>query len=247
MKNIFLKQDYKISTMFLALFFVSSMSFALPRASHCHPAIDSHQDHYIIAYGSLMSEQSKQSTVTELGENLPVMLKGYQRGWFLKGAGSGFAGTFLGVKAAKHHQINAVIFQVPKPDKIMDFDKRESGYCRRLVREDAMSLQSKGHLPKGQYWIYLPQRSKMALASQKFPIMQSYVDIFLSACLQLENKYQLKDYAKQCIKTTSDWSSHWVNDRIYPRRPWTYEPKALAIDKLLSEQVPQYFKNITIE
>lgn len=243
----FTRPQNKRLFLLLLLFFMMRAGFALDTGFDCHPVIDSTKAQYIVGYGSLISEQSKRTTAANLGENLPVMVTGYQRGWFLKGAGNGFSGTFLGIKPAIKQQMNAVIFLLAKSHQLAGFDKREMGYCRYLVKAGAMKLLSQGGLPKGQYWIYVPQASQMAVVSKKFPIMQSYVDIVLSGCLQIEKKYQLKNYAKQCINMTSDWSPYWVNDRIYPRRPWSYSPDALAIDKLLSEEVGSYFKQITIE
>jgi hypothetical protein len=39
----------------------------------------------------------------------------------------------------------------------------------------------------------------------------------------------------------------WVNDRVYPRRPFVVQPKAFQIDSLLSRELPQYFSRIRIE
>jgi len=50
-----------------------------------------------------------------------------------------------------------------------------------------------------------------------------------------------------CLATTRDWSEHWVNDRIYPRRPFIYQPRSRQIDSLLAQQLPQYFSRIRIE
>jgi hypothetical protein len=87
----------------------------------------------------------------------------------------------------------------------------------------------------------------MAIPSVRYPIAQSYVDIFLSGCLEQEERYNLKDFARQCITTTTDWSEHWANDRIYPRQPFFYQPRSSAIDKLINEQLPNYFRQIYIE
>ena len=75
---------------------------------------------------------------------------------------------------------------------------------------------------------------------------QSYVDIFLAGCLEIEEKYHLKNFAASCVNTTGDWSLHWVNDRIYPRRPTVYQAKALVIDALLQQQIPTLFNRIQL-
>jgi hypothetical protein len=63
----------------------------------------------------------------------------------------------------------------------------------------------------------------------------------------MEEKYHLKNFAASCVNTTSDWSIHWVNDRIFPRRPTIYQPKAIKIDALLQEKIPYFFHQIRLE
>lgn len=232
---------------FFLVLLINTTLFAQEFKPTCHPSVDDKTDQYIVGYGSLISEQSKRNTIKNVGDNIPIMLKDYQRGWFLNGNNTSFAGIFLGIKPLLGHQTNAVVFRLNQQDQLIEFDKREAGYCRVLVKEGQISILSRRALPKGQYWIYVPERIQMGLPSKKYPIMQSYVDIFLSGCLDMEKKYQLKGYARQCINLTSNWSSNWVNDRIYPRRPWVYVPEALHIDKLLSEEVKIYFDKIQIE
>lgn len=239
------KLSYLYSTLFVSIFSVPAL--ASVNAESCHPTANSNLPQYIVGYGSLISETSKRKTVPKAGDNLPVNLKGYKRGWFLKGIPTGFSATFLGVKADKNAQINAVVFHLPDPEEIKAFDIREAGYCRLLVEEENLEPLINKKLTKAQYWIYVPQEKQMALASEQFPIVQSYVDLFVSGCLELEKNYNLNDFAKNCIATTSDWSTHWENDRLYPRRPWAYEPKALDIDKLLAAEVKETFNTIKLE
>jgi hypothetical protein len=99
----------------------------------------------------------------------------------------------------------------------------------------------------GQVWIYVNKPKAVAAPNATYPIVQSYVDIFLSGCLEQEQRFELKDFAQRCIATTHDWSEYWVNDRIFPRRPFVYQPKAPQIDSLLSKYLPQYFSRIRIE
>ena len=46
---------------------------------------------------------------------------------------------------------------------------------------------------------------------------------------------------------TTGWSEHWVNDRIYPRRPFVHQPRAGEIDRLLSASLPELFGRIRLE
>ena len=80
-----------------------------------------------------------------------------------------------------------------------------------------------------------------------YPIVQSYVDIFIRGCINIEDKFKIKHFAIDCIQSTDQWSNHWVNDRIFPRRPSFYEPYASRIDALLKENLPEQFDHIKIE
>jgi hypothetical protein len=74
-------------------------------------------------------------------------------------------------------------------------------------------------------------------------MVQSYVDICINGCLELESLYRgvKGSFTQEFIRTTTGWNANWVNDRIYPRRPFIYAPNASAIDKALKEgNVLQY-------
>jgi hypothetical protein len=47
--------------------------------------------------------------------------------------------------------------------------------------------------------------------------------------------------------TTDGWSELWVNDGIYPRRPFHYEPNAFKIDGYLNRLLPELVQEIRIE
>lgn len=213
----------------------------------CHPPINSHEQEYIIAYGSLIETASKNVTSHQTGEDQPVWVEHYQRGWFSKGLSPGLSTTFLGVIKNKNARFNGAIFHVIRNRAFKDFDAREKYYCRVLVPTHDIHLLSGKKLPQGQFWIYELKPEFLAPPSANYPLVESYVDIFLAGCLEIEEKYHLKNFAAACITTTRDWSIYWVNDRIFPRRPWAHQPRALKIDALLKQQIPQYFQKIKIE
>lgn len=214
--------------------------------TECHPNIDSQQQQFTIGYGSLMQEASRLRTAPNAKDITPIHLTGFQRGWFSKGSEVGFSTTYLGAIIDNHGEFNAVSFEVNETD-IKALDQRESGYCRSLVAKDQITTLLSTPLPKGQYWIYTNTPNSIAMASTKNPIVQSYVDIFISGCMEQEQRFQLSDFALQCINSSTEWSAHWVNDRIYPRRPFIHQPLAGKIDQLLNQTLPKLFNNISIE
>src|SRR5262249_44445648 len=65
-------------------------------------------------------------------------------------------------------------------------------------------------------------------------MVQSYVDICINGCLEIEAQYpRARGFAQEFIRSTTGWNAHWVNDRIYPRRPFIYVPNAFLIDQAL--------------
>lgn len=82
-----------------------------------------------------------------------------------------------------------------------------------------------------------------------FPIVQSYVDICINGCLEIENsipKAKEDHFTIDFIRSTTKWNTHWANDRIYPRRPFMYRKNAFAIDTILKDNLPELFSKIYI-
>ena len=214
----------------------------------CHALPASNEPQYIVGYGSLMQDESRKRTSPQAGPAHPVEVAGYRRGWFAKADSVGYGTTYLGVTPDPNARVNAVIYNV-ETNELLATDRREVSYCRKSVALSAIKTLGKGafQLTGGQAWIYVNKPEGIATPSARFPIVQSYVDIFLSGCLEQEQRFELNGFAQQCLATTRNWSEHWVNDRIYPRRPFIYQPRSRQIDSLLAQQLPQYFSRIRIE
>lgn len=220
-------------------------SFAL--AADCHPLPTPGTPQYIVGYGSLMQEASRLRTAPSAKEAWPVRVKGYRRAWIAQGAPVGFSTTFLGVKINTYSTLNAALFPLASDAEVGNMDAREDGYCRVAVPDTQLTMLA-GELPvASEVWIYVNKPRRVAAPSVRFPVVQSYVDIFVGGCLELERQYQLQGFAEECIGSTHGWSKHWVNDRLYPRRPFIHQPNAMAIDKLLQRKLPAQFKAIRIE
>jgi hypothetical protein len=235
----------------LILFLITIQSVyadtSLSQISQCHPKIDNTLPQYIIGYGSLMQEASKHEDDATAGENFPIYLQGFERSWIEKGRPIGFSTTYLGIRKNPQAKINAVYFKASNGDAVYNYDRRESGYCRVLVSTKALQFLADKIPENGQFWIYVPTKASKCKVSVSYPIVQSYVDIFLSGCFELEKKYHLSNFAKDCVKTTTNWSKHWVNDRLYPRTAADNHPYIYDIDTLIKQELPTYFKAIRIE
>lgn len=215
----------------------------------CHPAVDPAKPQFSIGYGSLMEEKSRLRTAPNTGEALPAIVTGFERSFNAAGSSIGFSTTYLGVTESPDATMTAAVYRMFRLEDIKATDAREANYCRQDVPAERIRLLDGSEvLTDAQYWIYVNKPDYRALATERLPLVQSYIDIFVTGCQQLSERAVRFEgnFVVECIRTTKGWSAHWVNDRIYPRRPFIYQPNAGSIDRLLNEHVPE-FRFVRIE
>lgn len=204
---------------------------------------------YIFGYGSLVESKSRAMTWSSALYASPAVVDGIERGWFDQTGGPSYSTTYLGAVAAQGSQCNGVIFPI-SAQGLASYDQRETGYKReRIDQANIKMLDGSGAPPDGDIWFYANQKKQYA--SPQLPIVQSYVDICLNGCLEIESTYPLAKQAKFAetfIRTCSNWSEWWVNDRLYPRRAFIYCPNASKIDQLIINVLgAEMFSKIQIE
>lgn len=194
---------------------------------------------YIFGYGSLIDDESRERTTAAARYAFPVVVKDIARGWWARGAPSGLTTTFLGAIDRKGASCNGVIYPVT-PEEIDETDHRETaGYKRVKVEpEDITMLDGRKAPPDGDVWVYLnqipPEKLADNLPSPSFPMVQSYVDICVAGCIEVEHRYPTAaGFTEQFLAATRDWSRFWVNDRSQPRRAFAAQPAAGDIDTAL--------------
>jgi len=204
---------------------------------------------YIFGYGSLIEQASRMRTTPAAMYVLPARVPGFARGWWARTGAVGFTTTFVGAIEEKSSTVNGVVYAVS--DKELDAtDQREQGYKRMDVTNDVEILG--GYKPKGKAWIYVndfknEQELKNSLPTPHFPIVQSYVDICLTGCLQIEQGFpDAGDFAVEFITSTQKWSEYWENDRVNARRPFLAVPQFWTIDHLLQKHLPDLFAKIQL-
>ena len=204
---------------------------------------------YIFGYGSLIEQASRTRTTAAAIYVLPAKVKGFARGWWARTGVVGFSTTFAGAIPKELAFMNGVVYAV-SDDELDRTDKRESGYTRTDIT-DSVEILGGSFKPKGKVWVYLnkfndEQELKNSLPSAEFPIVQSYVDICLAGCLQIQQGFpEAGNFAAEFIQSTQEWSTYWENDRANPRRPFAI-PMAQDIDVLLQKHLPTYFPEIRL-
>jgi hypothetical protein len=208
-------------------------------------------DQYIFGYGSLIQRESRLSTMASATTVWPAVVSGIARGWFDQWGpedSPSWSPTWLGAVPDANAICNGVIFAV-SPSDLGAFNKREAGYLPSRIETSRITmLDGSSAPPDGDVWYYATREFRVA--SPMHPIVQSYVDTCLGGCLEIEAEYPLAkaaNFARQFIQTTTHWQTPWINDRIYPWRPYVYVPQAETIDGLLQELLGRdLFDEITL-
>lgn len=215
---------------------------------------------YIFGYGSLIEDESRQRTTPSARDAWPARVTGIRRGWWARGAASGLTTTYLGAIAPDPDTLppskcNGVIYKV-SAEELAATDRRESaGYQRCRIESDRIEMLDGRDKPlDGVVWAYInlipPDKIGDNLPTFQFPIVQSYVDICIHGCLEVEGKYPTAaGFTQEFIATTEEWCRFWVNDRLYPRRPFIFQPAAQQIDEALqkAERTKDLFYGVEIE
>ena len=127
-------------------------------------------------------------------------------------------------------------------------DKREAGYDRVVIPWEVVEFLDKPAIfqqPIDQslpLYAYVVKKGKGTLPRPASPLVQSYIDIFVSGALELDASVEFLDrnysFTAEALETTYDWSSEWINDRAMPFRPHAHLPRAADIDMALLRYVP---------
>ena len=110
-----------------------------------------------------------------------------------RGAASGLTTTYLGAVADPAAACNGVLYKV-SAEELAATDRRESaGYQRcRIDTEKITMLDGRDAPPAGLVWAYInlipPDQIGDNLPTPQFPMVQSYVDICIHGCLEVEGK-----------------------------------------------------------
>ena len=178
----------------------------------------------------------------------PIYINDYERAWNAReDKTKTLSTTYLGVEKKDGSKINCIIFEVPE-EELERMDQREFLYTRELVSIEKLEILEETNLnitANDKIWIYKTNTPKSPGPQQ--PLIQSYIDVCLSGCMDLEIKFKTQNFALEFISLTKNWSENWVNDRIYPRAPHIHQPYAYKIDAMLSSALSSLYERITIE
>lgn len=218
-------------------------------------------DNYMIGYGSLINQKSRQASSPSSYDVIAVKIAGYTRGWFARTGVVGYSTTYLGCLRSSSNLLedkarlsfmNCILYKV-EANELEILDRRERRYKRRLVkREDITGYNNE--IPKNaNFWIFendfnAVKEFNASFPNKEYPIIQSYVDMCLEGCIILDESLGGSEFTNDFFDTTIGWNNNWANDRVYPRRPQSYCKYAYDIDDLLVKHLGiELFNSIYLE
>ena len=126
--------------------------------------------------------------------------------------------TFLGVIEKTSATSNGVIYRVNDFEKTKE---REVGYTAKPVAASKIEmLDGAGPWdPAEVVYIFVSNPddiSKTGAPTSAVPMVQSYVDICINGCLEIDAMYRAAkgSFTREFISSTTGWNANWVNDRI---------------------------------
>jgi len=160
---------------------------------------------YVFGYGSLIERASRTRTNPDAVGAWPARVTGYQRGWFHQFANNvGSTCTYLGAISNAGATINGVVYKVADIEKTKE---RETGYTATRVDAKITMLDGSGPLDStDQVYLFVSNPediSKTKEPTPDIPMVESYVDICVNGCLEIEALYRsAAGFTQEFIKTS---------------------------------------------
>ena len=177
---------------------------------------------------------------------IPAEIRGYRRGWYSKGKlpqkdmkeNSLFVRpTFLGLVKDENYNTTGLLYSTTRQDlKRTDEREKGAGYMYETLSKNDLRLFTSANIPdNAKIRVYASGPDQIDSPTKRFPIVQSYVDVFLGGAIEIEeNNPNLQNFSLNTCKQTYGWRGGWLNDRPYPRhRAGFLSIRAEKIDNLL--------------
>ena len=173
---------------------------------------------------------------------IPAQISGYRRGWYAAPEINGLpqndlfiAPTYLGLIKDSDYNTTGLLYSVTK-DQLNVTDDRERDYLFETLTKKDLTLYGDKDIPDhAKIRVYASPAYPFDLPTKEFPIVQSYLDVFLGGTIEIEeDNPEIETFALNTCKQTYGWVGGWVNDRPYPKyRAKLSSLRAEKIDALL--------------
>ena len=194
------------------------------------------ETHFVIGYGSLMSDYSRRVFTGIDAVAIPVQVHDWQRRWMTNCDVENF--TSVGAVPSVGSYLNGVL--LPMPSLTEALQKREARYRFTQLQRSQLSFyaaqtpiaeqQPTNDMEKhtilasssASFWIC--ESLVIGDVSQNYPLLQSYIDTCLIGCLEHQGDISSCTFAKEFITSTLQWpkvagKGYWLDDRAVPQYP----------------------------
>ncbi len=197
---------------------------------------------YLFIYGSLLSRRSREATLQGEVDVTPATLRGFRRVWNMHTPQLGGGITFLGLEPFPEATCWGAVMPV-HDDQFDRLAAREQDYeLTPLNWTDIEEGPADREEPLHAFTYVSSDRPNDA-----FPIVQSYLDVCLTGCLELgKDATTGENHCASFLRDTAGWGPHWVNDRVHARRPFVEFPQSISIDQAIRNCLPELVGSIRI-
>ena len=225
-----------------SLFVLLFITGGVQAAEECRPATDDKKPQYLVTYGSHIHDLMQVSQAQKPQLEIPVWVKDYKRGWFMRSKHTDEKKmTRLGVAPSNNDRFNGVLIST-STKMLSTYDKKSP--CRVKVNRSQLQTMNNIAVPtEGEFWIYQVRDFKYTVKAPEadYQIMQSYIDRFLTNCIQQAKRFNLGSFADACVTSTKNWSKHWANDRRAPLEKQIVQTQPQKVDNLLKKYEGKLF------
>ena len=191
-------------------------------------------------------EKAKCIAEKQAKQYIPAEISGYRRGWYARGIvpqidlpqnNLFIRPTYLGIVKDGNYNTSGLLYRVTKKDLAYNDEReKDAGYVYETLSKKDITLVSNVNIPdNAKIRVYVSTAILVDPPTKRFPIVQSYVDVFLGGAIEIEeNNPEMKNFSLKVCKQTYGWGGGWVNDRPYPRYRAAFSSlRAEKIDELL--------------
>ncbi|WP_350333716.1 gamma-glutamylcyclotransferase family protein [Coralliovum pocilloporae] len=163
-------------------------------------------------YGSLVNKQTHRTPTRRM---IPARLKGWRRGWFIRGQAAWAEAGGVCALTAEPDAASAIdgALILDHVDSLPAVDEREMRYNRHQLTADM--LESPEALPDIPLYVYSAKDAFRGYGDEDCPVIRSYVDAVLQGYMTLFGQSGLERFMTE----TFGWHVPILDDRNAPRYP----------------------------
>lgn len=186
--------------------------------------------HYLFAYGSLLSDDSRKRFSDIHDEPVAVEIQGWKRAWITRSEPE--QQTYVGARPQHNSTVNGMLLPIDAIDDNLRTREQDYHFARVDLDDIRFVHGNAGKAPAPDVPIWICHTRYENASSESHPVYQSYLDTCLAGCLETVGE----SFARDFLHNTQGLTANWHNDRhgpVYPRAARVSDATLQSIDRLL--------------